>query len=122
MSSRLFVVVLISIGAAAAYGRQPAPGLIVHNGKILTVDPQFRIVEAMAIRDGKIQAVGTNADVLELAGPGTERVDLRGKTVLPGLIDSHVHAPGASMYEFEGTVPDMESIEDVLGYLRGRAE
>lgn len=122
MSSRLFVVVLLSSAAVAAYGRQPAPGLIFHNGKIVTVDPQFRIVEAMAIRDGKIEAVGTNADVLKLAASGTERVDLRGKTVLPGLIDSHVHAPSASMYEFEGTVPDMENIDDVLGYLRGRAE
>ena len=116
------MVVLLSSAAVAAYGRQPAPGLIFHNGKIVTVDPQFRIVEAMAIRDGKIEAVGTNADVLKLAASGTERVDLRGKTVLPGLIDSHVHAPSASMYEFEGTVPDMENIDDVLGYLRGRAE
>ena len=122
MPSRLFVIVFLSIAAAAAYGRQPAPGLIFHNGKIVTVDPQFRIVEAMAIRDGKIEAVGTNADLFKLAGSGTERVDLRGKTVLPGLIDSHVHAPSAAMYEFEGTVPDMENIDDVLGYLRGRAE
>lgn len=116
------MVVLLSSAAVAAFGRQPAPGLIFHNGKIVTVDPQFRIVEAMAIRDGRIEAVGTNADVLKLAASGTERVDLRGKTVLPGLIDSHVHAPSASMYEFEGTVPDMENIDDVLGYLRGRAE
>jgi predicted amidohydrolase YtcJ len=50
------------------------------------------------------------------------QVDLGGRTVLPGLIDSHVHAPAASMYEFEQPVPDMESIEDVLAYFRARAE
>ena len=58
---------------------------------------------------------------LELAGTGTEQIDLGGKTVLPGLIDSHVHAPSASMYEFEQPVPDMESVEDVLAYIRTRA-
>jgi predicted amidohydrolase YtcJ len=94
---------------------------VFHNGKITTVDPKFRIVEAMAIRDGRILAVGSNADVLRLAGSGTEKVDLAGKTVLPGLIDSHVHAPAASMYEFEQPVPDMQTIDDVLLYIRDRA-
>ena len=122
MPIRLFVIVVLSITAVAGYGRQPAPSHIFHAGKIVTVDPQFRIAEAMAIRDGRIAAVGTNAAILKLAGSGTERVDLGGRTVLPGLIDSHVHAPSASMYEFEGPVPDMETIADVLGYLRGRAD
>lgn len=88
----------------------------------MTVDPQFRTVEAMAIRAGRIVAVGTNADIVTLARSGTEQIDLGGKTVLPGLIDSHVHAPSASMYEFEQPIPDMESVEDVLAYVRARAE
>jgi hypothetical protein len=75
----------------------------------------------MAVRDGRVVAVGSNADIVAMAGSGTERVDLAGRTVLPGLIDSHVHAPSASMYEFEQPVPDMESIEDVLAYFRSRA-
>jgi predicted amidohydrolase YtcJ len=87
----------------------------------VTVDAQFSVVEAMAIRDGRILATGTNADMQGLAGAGTQQVDLDGKTVVPGLIDSHVHAPAASMYEFEQPVPDMQSIEDVLAYIRGRA-
>lgn len=107
---------------AAGCQRQPAPGQIFHHGKIVTVDSQFRTVEAMAIRDGRLVAVGTNAEILRLAGSGTEQVDLGGKMVLPGLIDSHVHAPSASMYEFEQPVPDMESVEDVLAYIRARAE
>lgn len=88
----------------------------------MTVDPQFRTVEAMAIRAGRIVAVGTNADIVTLARSGTEQIDLGGKTVLPGLIDSHVHAPSASMYEFAQPIPDMESVEDVLAYVRARAE
>jgi predicted amidohydrolase YtcJ len=115
-------LVLILLGfVVTACQREPAPSHVFHNGKIVTVDPQFRTVEAMAVRDGRILAAGTNTEILELAGSGTERVDLGGKTVLPGLIDSHVHAPGASMYEFEAPVPDMESIEDVLAYFRERA-
>ena len=119
---RPLVLLVLSLVAAAGCNREPSPSHILHNGKIVTVDPQFRIVNAMAIRDGRVVAVGTNAEILTLAGSGTEQLDLGGKTVLPGLIDSHVHAPSASMYEFAGPVPDMESVEDVLAYIRARAE
>jgi predicted amidohydrolase YtcJ len=115
----LIPLLLALVLATAA--QQPAPTLIVHGGKIITVDPQFRIVQAMAIRDGRIVAAGTDAEVRPLAAATTEQLDLRGRTVLPGLIDSHVHAPSASMYEFEGAVPDMQSIGDVLAYVRARA-
>jgi len=113
----LFLALVVSTGCH----REPAPSHIFHNGKIVTVDPQFHTVQAMAIRDGRILATGANSDMLKLADSSTERVDLGGKTVLPGLIDSHVHAPSASMYEFEQPVPDMESVEDVLAYFRDRA-
>ena len=118
--TRAAVVVLAAV-ITSGWERQPPPDHVFHNGKIVTVDPQFRIVEAMAIHDGRILAVGSNADILRLAGSGTEKVDLGGKTLLPGLIDSHVHAPAASMYEFEQPVPDMQSIDDVLAYIRERA-
>jgi predicted amidohydrolase YtcJ len=116
---------LLLVGSSWACGQQgpagPPPSHVFHHGKIVTVDPQFRIVEAMAIRDGRVVAVGSNAEMTRLAAAGTEQVDLGGRTVLPGLIDSHVHAPSASMYEFEQPVPDMDTIEDVLGYFRARA-
>jgi len=120
--NRPLIYAFIALSVTSGDQRQePPPSHVFHHGKILTVDPQFHIVEAMAIRDGRILATGTSADIVKLVGTGTEQVDLGGKTVLPGLIDSHVHAPAASMYEFEQPVPDMESIDDVLAYFRERA-
>ena len=118
---RRLIPVLLALVVTTGCRREIPPSHIFHTGRIVTVDPQFRAVEAMAIRDGRITALGTSADIVRLAGPGTEQIDLGGKTVLPGLIDSHVHAAGASMYEFEQPVPDMESVEDVLAYVSARA-
>jgi predicted amidohydrolase YtcJ len=117
----IFIFATAAVVTVAASHRQVVPTQIFHHGKIVTVDPQFHIVEAMAIRDGRILATGTTADIVKLATPETQQIDLGGKTVLPGLIDSHVHAPAASMYEFEQPVPDMESVDDVLAYFRDRA-
>lgn len=66
---------------------------IFHSGKIVTVDESFSIAEAFAIKDGKFQAVGSDKEILALSGPKTEKHDLSGKTVIPGLIDSHIHFP-----------------------------
>src|SRR5262249_58766023 len=66
--------------------------------------------------------VGKDEDVVRLRGPNTKVIDLAGKTVLPGLIDSHTHPTGASMTEFDHPVPQMETIQDVLDYIRSRAE
>ena len=69
---------------------------ILVNGKILTVDNQFSVREALAIREGKIMATGSSADVRKLAGPGTRVIDLQGRTAIPGLIDNHMHATRAA--------------------------
>lgn len=98
-----------------------APDLILHHGKVITVNAAFDIVEALAVKGERVVAVGRDAEILRLRGSGTRVVDLQGKTVLPGLIDSHVHAAGASMYEFDHPIPDMESIPDVLRYVKSRA-
>lgn len=97
------------------------PQWVFHHGRIVTVDSDFRIAEAMAVRDDRIVAVGSNEAVLKLAGSDTQLVDLQGKMVLPGLIDSHSHPPGAAVYEFDHEVPTMETIADVLEYIRQRA-
>lgn len=96
--------------------------LILHNGKIVTVDKKFTVHQALAVQGGKVLKVGSNEDVLKTKGAATEVIDLGGKTVLPGLIDSHVHPDDAAMHEFDHPIPEMETIDDVLAYIRGRAK
>ncbi len=98
------------------------PRLIVHDAKIVTVDPAFSVRQAMAIEGNTIIATGRDEDILRLKTAGTELLDLDGKMVMPGLIDSHVHACGAAMTEFDHPIPDMESVQDVLDYFKARAE
>lgn len=97
------------------------PDLILHHGKIVTVDANFTLAQAIAIRGERIVKVGTNDEVLALRGAGTKLVDLEGKCVLPGLIDSHTHPTSAALHEFDHPIPDMESIADVLDYIKSRA-
>ncbi len=99
-----------------------AADLILHNGKIVTVDDQFSIKRAIAIRGGRILRVGTDEEVLSTKGPDTEVIDLGGKMVMPGLMDSHVHPNLACMHELDHVVPDMESIDDVFDYIKARTE
>ena len=99
----------------------PPADTIYHHGRILTVDDEFSIVEALAVRGDRIIATGSDDEVMKLAGPSTKSIDLEGQTVLPGLIDSHVHSAGASVFEFDHPVPTMQTVADVLEYVRGRA-
>src|SRR5262245_20193208 len=71
--------------------QQPPADIILTNGKIITVDARFSIAQAVAVRGDRIVAVGTNQDISRVAGPGTRRIDLRGRSVVPGLIDNHAH-------------------------------
>ncbi|MCL2711162.1 MAG: amidohydrolase [Planctomycetaceae bacterium] len=93
---------------------------IFHNGNVLTVDPNFRRVEAFAVSGDNIVATGTNAEMLALARDNTQTIDLQGKTVLPGIVDSHSHPVSAAMYELDHEIPTMETIADVLAYFRSR--
>ena len=97
--------------------------LILHNGKIVTADVRFNVVEAIAIKAGKITRTGTSIAILAAEkGPRTNVVDLAGKTVLPGLIDAHVHAIGAGLSEFKSKLPPLDSIADIQNYIREKAK
>ena len=100
---------------------EDAPDLIIFNGKILTVDENFSIAEALAIKDGIIQAVGSNTEIRELAGRGSEILNAEGRTVVPGLIDAHLHPETASLSELEETIPDVHTIEELLDWIRDQA-
>ena len=78
------------------------PDMIVYNGQVLTVDDTFSTAQAFAVRDGKFLAVGTNQYISTLAGPETRQIDLKGRSAVPGFIDTHNHYNG---YAEEGLIP-----------------
>lgn len=103
--------------APSGPGPGTAPDTILHGGRIVTVNGSFEIAEAVAIADGRFLAVGSDADVLGLAGAETAMVDLQGRTVVPGLADGHLHNAGG------GPGVDLSrarSIEDVLVAITAR--
>ncbi len=116
-----FVLCYLLANSATTFAADD-PNLILHHGRIATVDDKFAIVEAMALRDGKIVALGKNDEVLKLKGEKTQLIDLQQKLVVPGLIDSHTHPTGACMTEFEHPLPDMQTIDNVLNYVKDRAK
>ncbi len=97
--------------------------LIVTNGKIATMDTAIPFVEALAVRDGRIVAVGASDAMLELGGPKTEVRDLAGATVIPGIIDSHCHPDGTAMDldKHKLVSPEFTCIDDVLGAIQRHA-
>lgn len=121
-NSICFRLTILSFAIAISTTSAQPPDLIVHNGKIATVDDKFTLVEAIAVRGERIVAAGKNAELLKLAGPATRLLDVGGKTVIPGLCDSHVHATGAALYEYDHPIPEMDTVADVLKYIAGRAE
>lgn len=93
MVARIVLALLLTIFATPAGAQVPVeliayPSLVLYNGKVLTVDRAFTVAEAVAVRDGRILSVGTNDQVRPLAGPQTRLIDLAGKSVVPGFIDS----------------------------------
>ena len=98
-----------------------AADLILHNGRIVTADSRFTIAEAISIEKGRIVRVGSNAAVLKDRTASTQVVDLKGRMVLPGLIDAHVHALGAGLSEFKRKLPPLNSISDIQTFIRARA-
>jgi predicted amidohydrolase YtcJ len=91
------VIVAAMLVAAAPPATAQEIDTVLVNGKILTVDPQSSIRSAVAIREGRIAAVGNDPDIRRLAGAKTRTIDLQGRTVIPGLIDSHMHAIRAAL-------------------------
>lgn len=105
----------------AAHSQGDPPDLILYHGKVVTVDKDFSIAEALAVRDGRVARVGTDQEVLATKGAKTELIDLGGKMVLPGLIDCHAHPLAASLVELDHPIPQMDTIQDVLDYYSARA-
>jgi predicted amidohydrolase YtcJ len=90
-----------------------SPDLILTNGKVVTVDDRFAIVQAVAIKADRILAIGRSADIAKLAGSGTKTIDLAGRTVIPGLIDNHAHWVRAAEHDelrFDGVTSRKQAL------------
>lgn len=111
---------LAGLALGRLHAQQPAD-LVVLNARIHTLDPAVPAATAVAIRDGVFVAVGSDADIRKHAGPGTRTIDAAGRTVVPGLIESHVHATGASRGEAQQPFKQLHSIGEIKDWVRQRA-
>jgi predicted amidohydrolase YtcJ len=91
--------------------------LVITNGHIITMDGKRRVVSALAVRNGQIEAAGTDQSIAGCVGVATKKVDLHGRTVLPGFIDVHTHAlswaKGIVLGEIDATYPKVRTIADI---------
>jgi predicted amidohydrolase YtcJ len=115
-------LVFVLIGWRSTTAHAQSADTILVNGKVVTVDGRFSIREALAIRDDRIMGTGTTADIKMLAGPRTRVIDLQGRTVIPGLIDSHLHAIRAALsFSTEVNWIGAPTLAEALGRIREAA-
>jgi len=88
--------------------------MIIVNAKVITVDPAFSLAHGVAIKDGKIIGVGDEAGVRRFAGPKTQVLDAQGKTVVPGLIDTHAHVEAAGLLKYTVSFDGVGSVAEAL--------
>jgi predicted amidohydrolase YtcJ len=107
------------LAACATQPPSTPPDVVLYNGKIITVDPAFSIAQAVAIRADRFVAVGTNDALRQSAGPATRQLDLGGRTVIPGLMDGHLHnaggGPGVNLSR-------VRSIDELLAAVEARVK
>ncbi len=112
------LLLLLALSSSPLFG---APLTVFTHGRIVTVDDAFTITDTMAVDGERIVALGEKAQALAREHPEAKRVDLGGRMVLPGLMDSHAHPVGAATMEFDHPVPDIEDIPQLLDYIASRA-
>jgi predicted amidohydrolase YtcJ len=113
------IAIEAAVAAFGVSGVVPAD-LVITNAHVITVDPNFSVTEAVAVRDGRIIACGNDTATKVLIGPKTRVVDAHRRTVMPGLCDSHVHSYRASVSEFSGPAPRLGSLAAAFEYIRSR--
>ncbi len=125
VSRVLLSLVGVTLGASPLAAQRAAPpDLVFLNGTVLTVDAADRVAEAIAVRGNRIVAVGTTAEIAQLAGPNTQRIDLAGRTVTPGLLDAHAHFSdgGADrLYVVDLSYPAVKNVDDVTRLVAAQA-
>jgi len=111
--------VLLALAACSA-GKETAD-TVFFNGKIVTVDSAFSIARAVAVKGERFLAVGSDEEILAHAGRQTRKVDLQGRTVIPGLIEAHAHPETAALSELEEPLPNPRTVGQLLEWIRQQA-
>lgn len=122
--ARRFLAALTLLASTPAYAGGLLADRVLVNGRIITVDGRDSVAEAVAIRDGKIVAVGSNQQIEALVGPETERFDLHGLTATPGLLDAHNHFAAGGLdrlYLLDLSYPVVKSIAEVAAKVKAQA-
>ncbi len=124
MSKRipLLILALLALSLGAAAQAPAVADLILVNGKIVTLDPKNPAAEAVAVKDGRILAAGTTAEIRRYAGPATQVLDVKGKLVIPGLIDAHLHFASGGQSLASLTFRGVTSVEKVQEMIAARIQ
>jgi hypothetical protein len=119
------IVVMLAVSAVAGLSQQPAPDVVLFNGKIFTSDSRHLYVEALAIRGERVLATGDSARIRALAGERTKQIDLGGRTVIPGINDAHDHLgvlPRDVLYlQFKNPDPTLTDVREAIAAARLQA-
>lgn len=112
---RFIPTLLAAALALASVPAMAAADLVLFNGKVFTAEPGQALMQAVAVQDGKVLKVGTDAEITALADANTQRIDLAGKVLMPGMIDTHSHpviaaydSMGANLLDEEKPLPELE--------------
>ncbi|HUU29142.1 MAG TPA: amidohydrolase [archaeon] len=122
LSIFLFSLLCLLNSCSTDRAAKPRADSIYFNGKIITVDSAFTIAQAVAVKGDRFLALGTDKEILALSGPQTRKIDLEGRTVIPGLIEAHGHPESASLSELEEPLPNPRSLGELLDWIRQQAE
>jgi predicted amidohydrolase YtcJ len=112
---------IFSLLMAVSCNTQEHADVVVVNAKIITVDNDFSIAEALAVKGDRILAVGSEKQVKKLVGGQTKVIDAKGKAVVPGLIDAHLHPESAAMSELAQEIPHVTAVGELLDWIREQA-
>jgi predicted amidohydrolase YtcJ len=115
------LTVVLGKGVAVREPQVPAD-LVLLNGHIVTVDTRFSVASALAVRDGRFVAVGSNEEIRPYTGKSTRVIDAGGRTVVPGFIDTHVHALGVAAEEEAQPFRNLRSIGELQQWIRAEAQ
>jgi predicted amidohydrolase YtcJ len=115
----VLVTLTALFGVGVATQREPAADLVVLNAQVVTVDERFSTASAFAVRDGRFVAIGESDAIRAQVGPKTQVIDARGRTVIPGFIDTHVHALDVAAAEAAQPFRNLRSIDELSGWIRG---